>query len=240
MPQGLPQLRLAALNIDGVLLNDTFSPVIHHFVVSRGGAYSAAVERRVFSQPQQVASEHLARAVPVSMTGAQALDAYFADRDAYLREHPVRVLDGAIELVRRLRGLGLQTVCYGGLDRRHFDRFLGEWADLFDGPGYVCTNDVRPGLREITTEVFGLSHDQVVFIDDVARVAEAAKELGMAFIGHPSSFEHSFQRALMHEAGVRHLVDSLSSIDETLLRTVDAEAAAGTVWAGTDGHLARA
>ncbi|NNJ08453.1 HAD family phosphatase, partial [Streptomyces sp. PKU-MA01144] len=61
MPLGLRQLRLAALNIDGVLLNDTFSPVIHRFIVSRGGAYTAEVERRVFSQPQHVASEYMAR-----------------------------------------------------------------------------------------------------------------------------------------------------------------------------------
>ncbi|MEU0743912.1 HAD family phosphatase [Streptomyces sp. NPDC006134] len=232
MPSGLRQLRLAALNIDGVLLNDTFSPVIHHFVVSRGGRYTAEVERHVFSQPQQTASAYLAGVVPVPMTGPQALREYFAERDAYLREHPVRVSDGAVDLVRRARSLGLRTVCYGGLGREHFDRFLGRWAHLFDGPGYVCTDDVRPGIREITQDVFGLAHDQVLFVDDVARVAESARELGVPFIGRPSTFEHSFQRQLMRQAGVRHLVESLHAIDETMLRTVDAEAADGTVWAG--------
>ncbi|CAL9621694.1 hypothetical protein SUDANB58_05851 (plasmid) [Streptomyces sp. enrichment culture] len=232
MPSGLRQLRLAALNIDGVLLNDTFSPVIHHFVVSRGGRYTAEVERNVFSQPQQTASAYLARAVPVPMTGPQALREYFAERDAYLRENPVRVSDGAVDLVRRARGLGLRTVCYGGLGREHFDRFLGRWAHLFDGPGYVCTNDVRPGIREITQDVFGLAHDQVLFVDDVARVAESARELGVPFIGRPSTFEHSFQRRLMRRAGVRHLVESLHAIDETMLRAVDTQAADGTVWAG--------
>ncbi|MFJ9829589.1 HAD family phosphatase [Streptomyces sp. NPDC101160] len=240
MPPGLRQLRLAAVNIDGVLLNDTFSPVIHHFVVSRGGEYTADVERRIFSQPQQVASAYMADVVREPMTAQEALDAYFAERDAYLRDHPVRVVDGAVELVRRLRGLGLATVCYGGLGREHFDRFLGEWAHLFDGPGYVCTNDFRPGITEITTEIFGLAYDQVLFIDDVARVAESAKELGVPFIGHPSSFEHSFQRLLMREAGVRHLVESLQLIDETMLRAVDAEAADGTIWAPVDTGLARA
>ncbi|MFJ8073678.1 hypothetical protein ACIQ7Q_06990 [Streptomyces sp. NPDC096176] len=46
-------------------------------------------------------------------------------------------------------------------------------------------------------------------------------------VGHPSTFEHSYQRRLMREAGVRHLVDSLHAMDEPLLRAVDAEAAAG-------------
>ncbi|MFD5146827.1 HAD family phosphatase [Streptomyces sp. NPDC058401] len=232
MPHSLGRLRLAALNIDGVLLNDTFSPVIHGFVTGRGGAYTADTERAVFSQPQHIAGRNMAAAVPQELTGEEALAAYFEEREAYLAEHPVAVLDGAIDLVRRLRALGLRTVCYGGLAAPHFDRFLGEWAELFDGPGYVCTNDFRPGIHEITTEVFGLEHGEALFVDDVAKVAETARELDVPFIGHPSKFVHSFQRQLMHEAGVRHVVDSLDAIDEQLIRAVDAEALRGTVWNG--------
>lgn len=79
--------------------------------------------------------------------------------------------------------------------------------------------------------MFGLGYDQVVFVDDVARVATGARALQVPFIGHPSTFEHSHQRELMRVAGVRHLVDSLWSIDEPMLRRIDAEAAAGSVWA---------
>ncbi|MFD6533727.1 HAD family phosphatase [Streptomyces sp. NPDC060184] len=231
MSHDLGRLRLAALNIDGVLLNDTFSPVIHGFVVGRGGVYSAATEREIFSQPQHVAGERMAAAVAQELTGEEALAAYFEERDAYLVDHPVVVDEGAIALVRRLRAQGLRTVCYGGLSAAHFDRFLGTWAGLFDGPGYVCTNSVRPGIREIT-EAFGLDHGEVLFVDDVARVAEAARELDVPFIGRPSAYEHSYQRQLMHEAGVRHLVSSLDEIDEHLVRTLDSEAARGTVWTG--------
>ncbi|MFE7953964.1 HAD family phosphatase [Streptomyces sp. NPDC057413] len=230
MQRGLDKLRLAALNIDGVLLNDTFSPVIHHFVVSRGGRYTAETERAIFSQPQHIAGQRMAEAVGGTLTGEEALAAYFEERDRHLADHPVEVAAGAAELLRRLRGLGLRTVCYGGLPKAHFDRFLGEYADLFDGPGYVCTNDFRPGVHEITADVFGLQHDEALFVDDVARVAETARALGTAFIGLPSPFPHGFQRQLMGEAGVRHLVDGLDAIDEELLRRVDAEAAAGTVW----------
>ncbi|MFF4406539.1 HAD family phosphatase [Streptomyces sp. NPDC001262] len=230
MTDKLRQLRLAAVNIDGVLLNDTFSPVIYNFIVSRGGTYSAEVERSIFSQPQLVGGQGMANAARVPWTAQEAIEVYFKEREEYTADHPVELLDGAIDLLHRLRGLGLQTVSYGGLDKSHFDHYLGEHAHLFDGPGYVCTNDFRPGIREITTEVFGLQHDQVLFIDDVARVAEVAKALDIPFIGHPSSFEHSFQPQLMREAGVRHLVNSLHSIDEELLRTLDAEAAEHSVW----------
>ncbi|WP_069774089.1 haloacid dehalogenase-like hydrolase [Streptomyces sp. LUP30] len=230
MVHGLTHLRLCALNIDGVMLDDSFSPVIHHFLVSRGCAYTAEVERSIFSRPRSVAGRLLAEAVGEPMTGEEALEAYFEERARHVAAHPVRVNDGAVALVRRLRRLGLRTVCYGGLGQSHFDAFLGEHAGLFDDPGYICTDAFRPGLHEIAVEYFGLKHDQVLVIDDVATVAEAARSLGMPFIGHPSRFEHSFQRQLMREAGVRYQVASLHAVDEELLRSVDAGAAAGTVW----------
>jgi len=232
MTDGPRRLRLAAVNIDGVLLNDTFSPLIHQFVTRRGGTYSADVERRVFSQRQAVAGQAMADSVPQDLTGQQALDAYFEERAVYLADHPVRIMDGAVALLERLRAAGLPAVCYGGLDKAHFDEHLGAYADLFADPRYICTNEVRPGLREITAH-FGLDHGEVLFIDDVARVAEAAKALDVPFIGHPSTFEHSHQAELMRETGVRHLVGSLHEIDDALLRALDEEAAAGTVWTAT-------
>ena len=225
----LRRISLAAVNIDGVLLNDTFSPVIHHFVTSRGGHYDAEVEREIFSQTRLTAAAALGAAAGLDWSPEQVLAAYFEERAAHLAEHPLRLLPGAGELLLRLRGLGLRTVCYGGLDKSHFDRHLHEQAALFDGPGYICTDEVRPGVREIVEE-FGLRHDEVLFIDDVARVAEAARELGVPFIGHPSDFAHGFQGELMRKAGVRHVVRSLDEIDEPLLRTLDAEAADGRLW----------
>ncbi|WP_406137640.1 HAD family phosphatase [Streptomyces sp. NBC_01089] len=231
MPDPLRRLRLAAVNIDGILLTDTFSPLIHRFVTSRGADYSADVERRVFSQRQAVAGQALADSVPQDLTGEQALDAYFAERAAYLADHPVELMEGAVALLERLRDAGLPAVCYGGLGKSHFDEHLGPYTDLFADPRYICTNEVRPGLKEITAH-FGLDHGEVLFIDDVARVAEAARALDVPFIGHPSTFEHSHQAELMREAGVRHLVGSLHEIDDALLRTLDGEAASGTVWEG--------
>ncbi|RSS83840.1 HAD family phosphatase [Streptomyces sp. WAC06614] len=227
----MEHLRLVALNIDGVLLNDTFSPVIHHFVTSRGGTYDADVERAVFSQPRSVAARALGAAAGVDWSPERVLEVYFEERAAHLARHPLHVLPGAEELLHRLRALGLRTVCYGGLDKTHFDTHLGHWAHLFDGPGYVCTNDFRPGVHEITAELFGLPYDRALFVDDVARVGEAARALGVPFIGHPSPFPYGFQGRLMREAGVRHLVGSLDAIDEVLLRTLDGEAAEGLAWA---------
>ncbi|GAA2605022.1 MULTISPECIES: HAD family phosphatase [Streptomyces] len=230
MKRSFARLRLAAVNIDGVLLNDTFSPVIHDFVVRRGGRYTAQTERAIFSQPQHTAGLRMAEAVPEPLTGEQALRAYFAEREEYLERHPVALSEGAVELLHRLRSLGLRVVCYGGLAKSHFDTHLGAYADLFDDPGYVCTNDFRPGIHEIITQTFGLKHDEALVIDDVARVAEEARALNVPFIGRPSTFVHSFQRSLMAEAGVRHVVNRLDEVDAELLHRIDADAAAGRSW----------
>ncbi|WAL97162.1 HAD family hydrolase [Streptomyces sp. Je 1-369] len=226
MHQHFARLRLVALNIDGVLLNDTFSPVIGNFITSRGGVYDAATERRILSQPRRIAGGEMARAAGLDITGDDALELYFEERDRYVAEHPVQPNPGAAELIERIRGLGLKVVCYGGLSKPHFDTHLGRWAHLFDGPGYVCTDSFRPGIKEIAEDVFSLALDEVLFVDDVARVAEAAKGLGVPFIGHPCSF----QRTFMEELSVRHIVDSLDAIDENLLRTLDAEAASNASW----------
>jgi len=226
----LSTLRLAAVNIDGVLLNDTFTPVIHRMVVAHGAAYTPELEQAVLSQQRVAAARTLGAAIGSTATHQELLQAYFAEREQYVRENPVRLLDGAVSLLRTLRSAGLEVICYGGLDRSHFDRHLGAVSSLFAEPGYISTNDFRPGVREIVRDRFGLGYQEVLFIDDVAKVAESAKALDVPFIGHPSDFEYSSQRTLMRRQGVRHLVRTLYEIDEALLRTVDSESARGVCW----------
>ncbi|MFF7984376.1 HAD family phosphatase [Streptomyces sp. NPDC007901] len=228
--EALRTLRLAAVNIDGVLLNDSFSPVLHRLVLKYGGTYSRELEQRLFSQSRLAAARVLLEETGAGVSEREAIADYFAERERYLRTHPVHTLDGAEELLHRLRALGLDVVCYGGLDEDHFRRHLGAWEHLFTAPPYICTDAVRPGIREIVQDHFGLDHHQVLFIDDVARFAGHAKELDVPFVGHPSTFEHGFQPELMRELGVRHLVGGLAEIDEELLRTLDREAGLGTVW----------
>ncbi|MEU6106422.1 HAD family phosphatase [Streptomyces flaveolus] len=241
MPRvSLHGLRLAAVDIDGVLLNDTFSPVIHRLAEQHQVAYTPEFERAVFSRPRREAARVFLDAARSGKDPQEVIDAYFRERDRYLKTHPVHVMPGALALLDRLRGLGLDVVCYGGLDRAHFERHLGAWASYFTAPRYVCTDAFRPGIEEITRDVFGLGHGQVLFIDDVASVAERARDLGAAFIGRPASFAHGFQRRLMREAGVRYLAEGLDDIDETMLHAVARENAAGTLWHPTHALAAPA
>ncbi len=234
----LRTLRLAAVNIDGVLLNDTFSPVLHRLVVEWGGTYTADLERRMLSQPRSAVARLLAESTGVNATVQEVTQAYFALRERYMRDHPVRLLHGAVPLLERLAALGLDLVCYGGLEADHFYRHLGPETARFTAPGYVCTNECRPGIREIVEDSFGLRHDQVLFIDDAASFAVRARELDVPFIGHPSHYEHSFQPELMRAAGARHVAGSLDEIDEALVRRIDQEAGDGTVWQNAEPLVA--
>ena len=222
-------LKLVCLNLDGVLLPDTFSPVIHRLLTNHGVAYTSELERLMLSQPREVAGAIMASAARRPWTWQQAVAAFFAERERYLADNPMTLSKGAGELIDLLSETGATLICYGGMDRTEFDRFLGPWRHQFAAPQYISTNDFRPGIREIVG-YYGAAPDETLFVDDVNRFAEFAKDVGVAFIGMPNDHPHSFQREHMVETGVRHLVWSLPDIDEALLGQVDREASTGMVW----------
>jgi beta-phosphoglucomutase-like phosphatase (HAD superfamily) len=240
----LQKIRLVALDSDGVLLNDTYSPVIERFVTKHGGEYTAAVERGVWGSPQLAAGQNMALACKLPWSAKETIAAFFQERDEYLKEHPVQVAEGAAELLGTLREAGVRVVCYGGRNREYtFDKYLGHLAGFFDAEiPYVDVNDFRPGVKEIVQDVFGYRFDECLFVDDINRVAEVTARLGAGFVGVPASMPHNFQRAEMAATGVRHLVDDIRQIDAELLHRVDAELAAGTLWpagAGLPSHAAK-
>ncbi|WP_405792599.1 HAD family hydrolase [Streptomyces sp. NBC_01506] len=228
----LQQIRLVALDTDGVLINDTYSPVIERFVTMHGGTYTAEVERSVWGSPQLAAGQNMALACRLPWTARETIDAFFRERDAYLQDHPVEVLDGAEQLLNTLREAGVRVVCYGGRNREYtFDRHLGHLARYFDAEiPYVDVNGFRPGTKEIVREIFDYRFDECVFVDDINRVAEVANALDTGFIGVPASMPHNFQRPEMEATGVRHMVDDIRQIDGELLATIDKELVAGTHW----------
>jgi beta-phosphoglucomutase-like phosphatase (HAD superfamily) len=228
----LRKIELVALDTDGVLLNDTYSPVIERFVTKHGGTYTAEVERFVWGSPQIAAGQHMALACKLPWSARDTMTAFFAERDDYLRDHPVALAEGVRELLETLRESGVRVVCYGGRNREYtFDTHLGHLAHLFDrDTPYVDVNDFRPGVKEIARDVFGYDYDQCVFVDDINRVAEVSKALGAGFIGVPASMPHNFQRPAMADTGVRHLVGDIREIGPELLARVDEELAAGTHW----------
>lgn len=223
-------IKLVALNIDGVAIPDTFSPVIHTLVNHFDGEYTRDIERNVFSQKQEKAAEYLIEKLRLTLSIPELIKLYFEQRDSYLRENPIHPVAGLKIFLKDLKELDLQIICYGGLDISHFHKEMGAFVDYFDGQRYICTNDFRPGMREIVRDYHGMEYENVLFIDDVNRVAEEAKSLNIPFIGIPSSFAYGYQKSDMEETGVKYIVSSIHDVDKQLILKIDKEIVENTLW----------
>jgi len=210
-------IKVAALDIDGVLVRDTFSPVIKLFVESKGGTYDADVETNVFSRARKDATAYLNRRLSLNMSHDAILAEYFSMRKAYIETHGGGPMPGLKDFLKLLQNCGLKLLCYGGLDFQYFAHEMGAFLGNFSFEKYVCTNDFRPGVVEIIARVGGKPHE-VLFVDDVDLVAQACKASLAPFIGWPST---SFQQQAMQKTGVQHFVKSLGEIDSALIKRID-------------------
>ena len=210
----LNKIKLFAIDSDGVLLNDTYSPVIKKFVEMHGGIYDAHVERHVWGSPQITAGHNMALACKLPWSGEKTIAEFFKEREKYLAEHPVEVLPNIKQTLKMLSETGAKLVCYGGRNKEYsFDKFLSEYKQYFDlNIPYVDINNFRPGVHEIVKDYFDLSCDEVVFIDDINRVAEVCKSLNAGFMGVPANMAHNYQKQEMQETGVKFTYNSFADI----------------------------
>ena len=228
--QKLKSIQLIALDIDGVALKDTFSPVIFSLVKKWGFEYTAEIERNVFSQSQNKAARYLIDKFHLNLTEKELLELYFLERKTYLETHDGGIIDGLEDFLKLAQNLDLPIICYGGLEKNHFIEKLSKLAHYFDGNQYICTNDFRPGIKEIVTKFYNYKYNEVLFIDDVNKVAEEAKSLGVPFIGIPSNFHNGFQKQAMLNTGVKYIVNSIKEINETLIRKIDLDNIKNELW----------
>ncbi|WP_459855317.1 HAD family hydrolase [Humidesulfovibrio idahonensis] len=227
-----------ALDLDGTLLTDTFSPVLRRVCSHYGWEYTEAFERNTFSQPREKAAAYI-RDNYGDLFGPEGAEKPLADmvqnffrfRSEHVKEHPVRLQPGAEALLKRLAGLDVRLVCYGGMEEDHMRSELGPLAGVFER--YVCTNDIRPGVRHIVDEFCPADPSRALFLDDVFSAGVEARNIRAGFIGTPSADPQCHQRRIMETEGLPRLVDELSMIDAALLAEVDARLAAGTFWSPT-------
>lgn len=222
-------LKLIAVDIDGVLLKDTYSPLLHKTVMEMGEEYTSELERNLFSRPREEGSKYFRNKFNLNHLSQQdMIDGFFERRKAYIAEHGSGLLAGVPEFMDMLKTMDARLVCYGGLDEKYIKEDMGPYIEYFEQ--YVCTNDFRPGLKEITKDVYNYEYNEVLFIDDVNTVAENARELNIPFIGVPSIEPWSWQKKDMIKTGVAYLVSSVKEIDRDMIMEIDDRAATNNFW----------
>lgn len=221
-------IKLIAVNIDGVLLEDTFSPVIYDFVTKYGLEYTQEIEKNIFSRPQKEAAKYAVSIFGDNLDIDTLIKNYFEEREKFISTNGCHVNEGVPEFLELVSTLNINLVYYGGLMEDKIGKEFQKYKKYFDR--YICTNDFRPGIKEITKDIYGLDYNQVLFIDDVNTVAEYAKANNVPFIGIPSHFPWGFQRQDMIKTKVKYLLNSLKEINIDLLERIDYEASAGSIW----------
>jgi phosphoglycolate phosphatase-like HAD superfamily hydrolase len=219
-------IKLIALDIDGVLLEDTFSPIIRNYVLKHGVPYTRELERNVFSRPQEEAAQFLSKLMGKKIE--TIIKEYFEERERYINTYGCNINEGVPELLELLSSLKTRLIYYGGLREEQIVPGFNAYQSYFEQ--YICTNDFRPGIKEITIDIFGLEYNQVLFIDDVNSVAEVAKKNNVPFIGIPSNYPWGFQRQDMIATQVKYILSTVKEIDINLLERIDKEAFWGTIW----------
>lgn len=237
----MKKIKLIAVDTDGVLLEDTFSPILHDLVVENGGTYTAEMERNLFSRPHLEGAKYIREQLKADLTLEDILKTYFERRKEYIKTHNTGFREGAIEFIKSLSNLDVMLVTYGGLQLASVKddayAFLPRVVSVFEDylhyfDQYVCTSNFRPGLKEIIRDMYKVEYDEALFIDDVNTVAEVAKANNVPFIGIGSEDPWSWQKSDMMKTGVKYLYDSVSRVTREVLERVDDEAYNHTVWDG--------
>lgn len=223
------KIKAIAIDTNGVLLKDVYSGAIRQFVEGHGGAYTPDLERMVFGSPHAAGGHIMATACRLPWTSQATIDAFLATQKIYAQSNPVTLNPGAVDFLERMRATGLRVTSYGGSPKEGaFDPCLGVFEHLFDAATpYVNMGAFRPGMKEIASDAMACDPSEIIFIDDLNRVADVCRALGCGFIGMPGAF---FQQAQMRDAGVPYIVRSLAEIDLPLLSGIDRSLAEKAFW----------
>lgn len=223
------KIKLVAVDVDGVLLTDTYSPAIRAFVEKHGGIYTPELERLVWGSPHIAGGHNISLACKLPWSAKKTIEEFFKYHGKYIEDNPIKVVPGAESFLGLLQDFNVKVISYGGRTREFiFDKHMPSLEKYFDKEKpYIDTNAFRPGIMEITKDIFHLGFDDVLFVDDINRMAEVAKYYRTGFIGTPVT---TFQKAQMQKTGVKYISASVSEITPDMLIRIDNELASNNHW----------
>ncbi|WP_171847123.1 HAD family hydrolase [Enterobacter chengduensis] len=223
------KIKLVAVDVDGVLLTDTYSPAIRSFVEQHGGVYTPELERQVWGSPHIAGGHNMSLACKLPWSAQKTIEAFFQHHGKYIEENPIEVVSGAESFLGLLQEFNVRVTSYGGRTKEYiFDKHMPSLKKYFDKEKpYIDTNTIRPGVMEITKDIFHLDFDEVLFIDDINRMAEVAKYYRTGFIGTPVT---TYQKEQMQQTGVRYIASSVAGITKDMLIKIDEELVSDKHW----------
>lgn len=214
------KIRVIAIDVDGVLLNDTYSPAIKAFVEKHGGIYTPELERLVWGSPHIAGGHNISLACKLPWSAQKTIEEFFKFHSEYIKDNPIMLNNDAEKFLKLVNSYDVRVTSYGGRTKSYiFDNYMSHLDKYFDNEHpYIDTNNIRPGVKEITEDIFKVNFDEVLFIDDINRMAEVARYFSTGFIGTPVT---DFQVNQMKETGVKNIVPSISNITESMLLEID-------------------
>ena len=220
----MKNIKLIAVDLDGVVIEDIFTQVLHIQTKKYGAEYTPELEYNTISQRREDSASYAIRVLgsPTGMSIEQILEEFYKERENFLvnGENPLNA--GVIEFLDTLKSLNVKLVCYGGLEENLIDLGVRPVLEKYF-ERYICTDAFRPGLKEIVKDIHGLEFSEVLFIDDVNRMAEEAKKYKIPFIGAPAQHSWGFQKKEMEKTGVKYIVNSINEITLDYLEKVDSD-----------------
>lgn len=223
------KIKLVAVDVDGVLLTDTYSPAIRSFVEQHGGIYTPELESQVWGSPHIAGGHIMSLACKLPWSAQKTIEAFFQHHEKYIEENPIEIVPGAENFLGLLHAFDVRVTSYGGRTKGYiFDQYMPSLESYFDKVHpYIDTNVIRPGVMEITKDIFHLDFDEVLFIDDINRMAEVARYYRTGFIGTPVTIH---QKEKMQQTGVKNIVSSVAGITRDMLIQIDSELSSNKHW----------
>lgn len=215
----LKKIKVIALDTNGVLTTEIYSKSIRMFIEENNGIYTSDIERLVFGSPHAAGGHIMSVICKLSQTPEETIFNFLEFHKRRVSGIPAQLSDGVLDFLKLLKKFNARVTSYGGSDKSiSFDPYLNSLSSYFDtNLPYINIGNSRPGMSKIINE-FHCDPCEVLFIDDLNRVADIAHILGAGFIGIPSGF---FQKEQMMKSGVSLIVDSLEEINESAIFEVD-------------------
>lgn len=127
----MKNIKMIAVDIDGVLLEDTFSPILYRLAKKYHKTYSQELEVNTFSQNRQEAAIFLKSYFEKDSSLEMMIQEYFEERDRYLNGRNTTINSGVPQFLNMLKALEIPLVCYGGLEEGEIDPSFTVFYQIF-------------------------------------------------------------------------------------------------------------